>query len=391
MNINATTHLMRRLNRSNILDLIREKSPISRSQISRELNISIPTVMRIVEELMDQDFVRWSGNSQVSGGRPRELLEFNQTRYAVVGLDLGGTKMFGTVADLGGNVQTEKYISWKTDNPEKRLEQVYDLIQELLDAPRPKDQKVHGIGVGVPGVTDNEQGIVSWAPSLGWRDIPLKNILEDKFNFPVIVENDVNLAAMGEYGFGIAKGTPNLVLIAIGTGIGAGIVLDRKIYRGSHHSAGEVGYLLPGINSLGNRYTGFGALESLASGLGIAQRAKQIIKENGKNGITAEKVFLAAKQGKPWATQVISDTVDYLSLAIAAVSVIIDPEVIVLGGGVSQSADLLIDPILQRLDGVIPTVPTMVKSTLGGRAAAMGAIMLVLDLTTEHISVRSIV
>ncbi len=391
MNQSATTHLMRRLNRSAILDLLREHSPIARSEISRRLNISIPTVMRIVDELMAEDLARWSGSSESSGGRPRDLLEFNQHGYAVIGIDLGGTKMFGTVADLGGNIQEEIYLPWEPESEGNKLEQVCRLIEKLINAPRPDGQRLRGIGIGAPGVTLAEKGIVTWAPSLGWRDLPLRDILMERFHYPVVVDNDVNLAAMGEHGFGAGKGASSLVCIAVGTGIGSGIIIDRSIYRGFHQSAGEIGYLLPDKDALGKRYDKFGALENLASGTGVEARTEKIWHELGlpypKEGISAEEVFNEARAGKAWAIRVVDETVDYLSLAIAAISLLFDPEVIVLGGGVARSADILVDPILRRLVGVLPAPVTLLPSTLGYRAAVLGAIMLVLDSTTNRVSV----
>ncbi len=391
----ATSGLIRRLNRSAILDLVRERSPIARSEIARKLNMSIPTVMRLVDELFAEDLLRWSGDSEVSGGRPRTLLEFNATGYAVLGLDLGGTKMFGTLADLGGKIQDEIHRPWNGCGPEAALEQVCDLISELMARPRPPGQQVRGIGVGAPGVTLFEDGVVTWAPSLGWRNLPLRDILAHRFGLPVVVDNDVNLAALGEYGFGAAVGASSAVTIAIGTGIGAGIVIDRKLYRGATQSAGEIGYLPPGVEYLGRQYTGFGALESIASGPGIERRARLLLQKQGlplpENGPTAEDVFRSARSGEDWALQVVEETVDYLAFSIAAISAILDPQVIVLGGGVARSADVLIPPILQRLQGVVPALPRLVQSTLGSHAAVLGAIMLVLDLTTENVAVRDMI
>jgi glucokinase-like ROK family protein len=388
----ATASLIRRLNRTAVLDLIRERSPISRSEISRQLNMSVPTVMRVVDMLHDEDLVRWSGDSQSTGGRPGNLLEFNADGYAVLGVDLGGTKMFGTVANLGGNIQSEIYRPWESNEPEAALEQVCELISDLLARPRPPRQQVRGIGVGAPGVTLFEAGVVTWAPSLGWRDLPLRDILAERFGLPVVVENDVNLAALGEYGFGAARGASSAACIAVGTGIGAGIVIDRKIYRGFNQSAGEVGYLPPDVSYLGRRYEGFGALESIASGSGVERRARQRLQElnlpTPEQGPSAEEVFKAARQGEAWARCVVDETVSYLAFAVAVISAVLDPEVIVLGGGVARSADMLIEPILSELEGVIPVHPNLVPSSLGFRAAVLGAIMLVLDTTTDHVAVK---
>ncbi len=383
---------MRRLNRSNVLDLIRQNSPISPTEISSRLNLSLPTIMRILEELSHQGFVVRLEEQQYSGGRPRSLVSFNGTSHAVIGLDLGGTKMYGTVADLCGTIQAEVYRPSIPSKPDENLNLTIDLIDELLQIPRREGQKVLGIGVGAPGVTLFEDGIVTWAPSLGWRDLPLRDLLAERFNLTVVVENDVNLAALGEYGFGVAKGASSLVCLAVGTGIGSGIVLERKIYR-AHQSAGEVGYLLPSKEALGKRYEHFGALESLASGTGVLQRAQEYLRSMNLpidvEQLTAERVFDLARSGEGWAQSIVDETVDYLALIIAAISVVLDPEVIVLGGGVSRSADILVEPILNRLQGCLPAPVRLVVSNLGYRAAVMGAIMLVLDTSFEHVGLKA--
>lgn len=394
MQRSATASLIRRLNRTAVLDLIRECSPISRSEIARQLNMSMPTVMRVVDKLYQEDLVRWSGDSLPTGGRPGSLLEFNAEGYAVVGVDLGGTKMFGTVANLGGSIQSEIYRPWECNDPQEALEQVCDLISDLLARPRPPQQQVRGIGVGAPGVTFFESGVVAWAPSLGWRDLPLRDILTERFGLPVVVENDVNLAALGEYSFGAARGASSAVCIAVGTGIGAGIVIERKIYRGFTQSAGEVGYLPPDVSYLGRHYAGFGALESIASGSGVERRARQLLQELNlplpEQGPSAEEVFKAARLGQNWAVRVVDETVDYLAFTVAVISAVLDPEIVVLGGGVARSADMLIEPILRKLEGVIPSLPRLVASRLGYRATVLGAIMLVLDSTTDYVAVKNL-
>jgi len=393
MNQSATANLIRSINRSSILELIREKSPLSRSQIARELNMSLPTVMRIIDDLMAEGLVQPHGLSESTGGRPPSLIEFNSKAYAVVGVDLGGTKMLGTVADLAGNIQHELYIPHQNGNtPADYLEDLCELINKLLNMPRPAGQRVRGIGIGVPAITLVPQGIVTWAPALGWRDLPLQDILTERFNMPVFVENDVNLITLGEWGFGTGHGAQNMVFMAVGTGIGAGIIMGGALYRGHHHAAGEVGYLVPGLEFLGRRYDQFGALENLASGTGVANRARQLLaKENmplPAADITSQFVFDAVRQGEEWAKQVLNETIDYLSLAIANISILFDPEVIILGGGVARSADLLLDPILQRLEGVIPFIPRLVASPFERRAAIMGAIMMVLGGTTDSLIVK---
>jgi glucokinase-like ROK family protein len=384
---------MRRLNRSAILNLIRSESPVARTEIAGRLGMSLPTVMRSVDELMEEGLVYFKGSAP-SGGRRRPLLWFNGSAHSVVAVDLGGSKMRAMVVDLTGHVQHERLIPVRrTNTPSRTLEDLYTLIQEMLDAPHPDGQTVRGIAIGAPGVTLANSGTIVWAPSLGWRDFPLRDLLGDRFKLPVFVENDVNLAALGEYGFGVAAGASNLICIAIGTGIGAGILLEGKLYRGHNQASGEVGYVLPGLDCLGRRYDEFGALEDFASGRGIAMRAQAYLAKHSHDSslnaddVTAEDVFALARDGAAWAKDIIDQTVDHLALMLASVSALLDPEVIVLSGGVSRSEDLLVGPIKARLDGLVPYVPNIVASNLGSQAVAMGAVMLVLDATTGHVMI----
>jgi predicted NBD/HSP70 family sugar kinase len=185
-----------------------------------------------------------------------------------------------------------------------------------------------------------------------------------------------------------------LVCISIGTGIGAGIVIGGKLYRGHHEAAGEVGYLVPDRSYLGRRYEQFGCIETLTAGPGIVRRALAAMERGGDtmlrelaggdlNKLTAEMVFEAARRGDNLARQVVDETVDYLSIIVANVAAILNPELIVLGGGIARSADLLIEPIRQRVEGVVPVMPLIKASELGENAAVMGAIALVLHSTGD--------
>ena len=249
-------------------------------------------------------------------------------------------------------------------------------------------KSIKGIGIAVPGITHPEQGIVELAPALEWVNFPLKQRLVDRFKLPTIVENDVNLSALGELWFGKIRDIKNLVLITIGTGIGAGIVINGMIYPGAHHMAGEIGYFVPDSSHFGKKYPGFGALEQYASGTGIANRARILLKDQWPAGkldnLTAEDVFSAAREHDSWAEEILSDTVDYLAQAIASVALCVDPEVILLSGGVSRSADLLIEPILGKLTGIMPFLPLLEVSNLGYRAAVMGAIVQLLRMTSNY-------
>ena len=379
---------MRGINRSAILELIRGSGPISRPKIAEELQVSPPTVIRIVEDLIEEGLVRPTGHKEWSGGRKRSLLEFSGAEHLILGIDLGGTKVYGAVADLNGEILSETNFTHSPTQAEESFQMLCKVIDNLLQFVTQTGRPLRGIGFGIPGVMDPNSGTVKFAPSLEWNDFPLRQRLAERYDYPTVLENDVNLAALGELWFGTKGEEQDLVLIAIGTGIGAGIVINGMVYPGAHHMAGEIGYLLPDRSHLGRSYPGFGALEQLASGTGIAERACHVLQSRLSpeqlEALTSEDVFAAARQHEPWATSILEETVDYLAQAIASISLIFDPDVIILGGGVSGSADLLIDPILKRLEGTIPILPRIQASRLGYRAVVYGAIIQLLRITSNY-------
>jgi glucokinase len=289
---------------------------------------------------------------------------------------------------LNGNILDEMHFNHQQSTAEESFAVLREAIQTLVQSPACAARRLLGVGIGVPGVTYPDNGVVDIAPSLDWFSFPLKERLSALFPYPIAIENDVNLAALGELWFGTDGAENNLVLITIGTGIGAGIIINGVIYPGKHHMAGEVGYLLPDRSCLGKPYTGFGAFEQAAAGPGVAARARKMLANDlppeQLEALTSEDVFAAARQKMPWAMRVVDETVGYLAQALAAVALLYDPDVILLGGGVARSADLLIEPILAQLKGTIPFVPKIQASTLGYRAGVLGAIVTLLRMTSNY-------
>jgi predicted NBD/HSP70 family sugar kinase len=277
---------------------------------------------------------------------------------------------------------------------EDSFNQLTTMIDSLLASPSVEGRRILGIGVGAPGVTLHKEGIVTWAYTLHWENFPLKARLAGVYDLPITVDNDVNLAALGELWFGAGQNAQDMILIAIGTGIGAGVIINGGLYRGAKEASGEIGNMIPGREFLGKNFLDFGALESVASGTGIAQRARQVLVSTRDpvelKNLNAEDVFEAARLKQEWAWTIINETVDYLAIAISNLVASFDPELIVLGGGVSRSADLLIEPIMQRINGLIPNPPKLVVSSLGLRATVMGAITNVLHNTSNFYVVHKL-
>lgn len=392
--LTITGSAMREINRAAILEIIRREGPISRTIIAERLEISLPTVVRIVDLLVEEGFVRLQGKKEWSGGRQRPLVEFNGDGYLVLGVDMGGARMFGAISDLGGNVIEEATLLPHGTQAEENYEQLTGLIDHLLASPSLENRQVRGIGVGAPGVTLHKDGIVKWAYALRWADFPLKARLAARYDLPITVDNDVNLAALGELWFGAGQAARNLILIALSDGIGAGIIIERALYRGSNEASGEIGNMLTDCSQLGKNYQNFGALETSSSGTGILARARAALESRRSPEalglLTPEDVFTAAHAGQKWAVKIINDTADELAMAIANLAVSFDPDLIVLGGGLTSVAGTLVEPVLSRLRGAIPSLPRVVVSSLGLRATVMGAITNVLHNTENFYIVHKL-
>jgi predicted NBD/HSP70 family sugar kinase len=384
--------LLRKLNESAVLELIRRDGPITRFDISQRLHLSLPTITRIVTNLIEENLLRELSAADSRGGRRPALLEFNYRANLVIGVYVG-QRMIGALADLSGQIIDRRSVPSLPG--EAGIEALVGLINELHGHAASLGLAVRGAGVGVPSIVTYPRGIVALAPGLGWRDLPLKERLQRVLDFPVLVENEVNLIALGESWRGAGQGIRNLICVSLGTGIGAGIILGGQLYRGSHSAAGEVGYLVPHTQYLGERVNGFGTLESLAGRNGLVARARMhlaggahsSLSERSGQELTAEAVLEAAGAGDPLAFSTVSETLDYLGIAIANLACIIDPERIVLSGDLAEYAGLLVEPVRSRIEGLVPAMPEIVESELRMDAAVLGAVAVVMRETSDALFV----
>jgi predicted NBD/HSP70 family sugar kinase len=385
--------LLRKVNESAILELIRERGPISRSDLARLLHLSPPTITRIVNPLIEDGLVLEGAPGDSKGGRRPILLTFNSRASLIVGVYVG-QNLVGALADLNGEIFERRTLPSLPG--EEGIARLIDFIRELCQASAPYGAPLRGVGVGVPSITLFEEGIVTWAPSFGWRDLPLKRRLQEALGLPVFIENSVNLIALGESWRGAGQGLRNLLCIQLGDSIGAGLILNGQLYRGSHYAAGEVGYILPNEQFLGWIYDDYGCLEGLAGSSGIVRRTRQRL-EAGQSStlaqadltrLTVEMVLTAAQAGDALARAVIEETVNYLSIAVANAAAIIDPNRIIIGGDLTEFGDLFVEPIRSRIQGLIPVAPEIRLSDLGLDAAVLGAVATALRQTSDWLFVQ---
>lgn len=301
---------------------------------------------------------------------------------AVIGVDVGGTKMTAALATKHGQiVKLMRRETKREEGSQGGFKAICEMVRQLLKEAQAQDLTVARIGVGFGGPVDFERGVVYLSHHVpGWENFPIKAELESHFGIAVTVDNDANAGTLGEWMFGAGKGVDDLLYINIGTGIGGGIISGGKLVRGWRNLAGEIGHMTVKpegpICTCGRR----GCLEALASGSAIGREGTIRF---GKP-MRSEEVFQLAEQGNPIARQILSEVADALSFAIGATSNLFNPRKVILGGGVSEApSHLLIEPVRQRLP--LYTLPQVreglevVRAQLGYDAGIMGAIALAIQ------------
>lgn len=317
-----------------------------------------------------------------------------RTRY-ILGVDLGGTNI--VVGAMPEDGSRELAIRSEPTHAERGSEAVVDRIvsmiaQVISDVIATHGAQPHdflGVGVGAPGPLDRERGVVVVAPNLGWRDFPLRDAISDRIRLPATLDNDANCATLGEWWRGAAQGARNVVGITIGTGIGGGIVIGGQLYHGSSDVAGEIGHTT--IDSTGRycRCGNYGCLEAYASGPAIALRAREALERDEVSALhkmvkgdldllTAATVYEAAHRGDALALEVVRDTARFLGTGIANLLNTVNPDVVVITGGVTRAGDRLFEPLRAEVKrrAFRPAVAAcrIVPGTLEGTAGVVGAV-----------------
>lgn len=386
------------LNKIHILGLIRDHGTLSRADLVKKSGLSAPTVTRIVDGLINKEKLVVSiGIGSSSGGRPPVLLKFDGERNYVIGIDLGATTTRGVLSDLFGKFISE--IEFPT-----RLEKGFDvimddlanLIQKLSESNKdiPKN-RIFGIGIAVAGLIDIKNKIVEYSPVFDWHKADILKALKNKVDFPIIFDNVTRLMALGGLCYGKGQEHQNFICINVGYGIGSGIIANGKLLTGSNGFAGEFGHItMEEESDIQCSCKKYGCLEALASGKAIALTAQSRLARGQESSlleisggdvssVTAKMVAEAAKTGDELALNVFIRAMEYIGLGIANLINIFNPDLIVIGGGVSMAGDIFFDTIRQVVSKNIMNPSSKQINILpvayGNNAALMGAFSLILN------------
>ena len=300
----------------------------------------------------------------------------------VVGVDLGGTKIYTALVDLEGNIIKEKTVETLAHEGEQAVVgRIVDTINYVIDGT--DKNLIKSIGIGSPGPLDVKNGIIIENSNLPFKNFEIVKTIKETFDLPTHLDNDANVATLGEFMFGAGKGTENMVFITASTGIGGGAVLNGKLFRGSTGNALEVGHMTVATEGPRCGCGNLGCAEALGSGTAIGKRAKEAVLSNAvtslKNyeNVTAKEVFKEAANGDRVAKNILNTSLTYLGIAVANTITNFDPEKVVVGGGVVNGGDIVIETIRnvveERCMAAFVENCTIEKAILGGKAGVLGA------------------
>ena len=366
-------------------------------QLAQQMNLTRAALTAIVNDLMECGVISEASSRLANTGRPPISLEINPKRGCVAGVDMGATHLTIMVANCAAHVIAEKEIPFDiAQGPKVCIEQADLLLREVVSGAGLQMSDLLAIGVGVPGPIMAEAGMVVSPPIMpGWDRFPIRATLEKLWGSPISLNNDAELGAVGEWAYGAGRSAQNLAYIKVGTGVGAGLLLDGHIYGGASGSAGEIGHLTIDTNgavcTCGNR----GCLETFASGPAIARQAQEAVTQKKQtqlagSNITAQDVAVAARRGDLIAQQIIAEAGAQLGVAIAGLINLINPNMVVVGGGVAQIGDLFLEPVRKEvrrrsLPGSVRAVQ-ITTALLGRRSISMGAVVQALSIALHRIA-----
>lgn len=343
-------------NKHLVLKTIYDEGAISRASVARATHLTRPTVSSTVAELIEAGLIAEVGQGPSQGGKPPILLSVVDDSRHLIGIDLANSEFRGAVLDLRGTILHRFSLPVADHNGDAALNLVYQLIDQLVAA---STRPILGIGMGTPGLMDARQGIVRQAVNLDWQDLPLRDLLSKRYDVPVYIANDSHVAALGEYTFGAGREMANLIVLKVGRGVSAGIVLNSQLHYGDGSGAGEIGHVVVVENGERCLCGQQGCLETVTSSRAIIEQAKTLARKNphsalhhfvtSPEAITTNTVLQAVEAGDADLQRVIVEVGRYLGIAVANLVGILNIQHILIAGSVARFGEDLLEPLRQEM------------------------------------------
>lgn len=373
MKLTADLNMVKKINKSLVLEQIRQRAPISRALIAERTGLTKATVSSLVQELIDSHLVHEIGAGKSRGGRRPMMLHFNSNAGHAIGIDLGVKSFTAVLVDLNGAVIAEEYSRHRSSSETEVIRDVKEAIRKLCRQAPESPYGIIGIGIGIPGFSD-EEGNVLFAPNLGWNDVPLRQTLEQEFSIPVIIENEANAGAVGERQFGSGRGTSSLIYVSLSEGIGTGIWINDELYRGVSGFAGEFGHVSVDPYGKPCRCGNSGCWELYASENALLESARIAFADET---IDLHDLLKRADEGDPTALSLFDRVGRYLGIGIVNMMNAFNPEKIVLGGRLALARRWLEGAIFEELEKRSVPHPRkklqLMFTGASGRATVLGA------------------
>jgi predicted NBD/HSP70 family sugar kinase len=376
---------LRRLNRLRVIHALRDQGLISRAEIARRTGLSRSTVSSLVADLQADGLVVERGEPGeahgTQGGRPPILLSFDSSAGAAVGIDFGHSHLRVAVSDLSSRILAERALALDTDHAaEEGLDAAAELIVELLGEAGIDESQVIGAGMGLPGPILQEDGVVGSSAILpGWVGVPAVAEMRRRLEVPILVDNDANLGALAEAAFGAGQDATDLIYLKVASGIGAGLLLNGRLYRGTGGLAGELGHFLVDPSGLVCRCGNRGCLETLAATGALVE----LLRRSQGEEMTVQRMLDLARAGDIGCRRVIADAGRAIGRAVSMLINVLNPELVVVGGDLAAAGDLLLDGVRDSIArAALPSAAEaagVVTGVLGDRAQILGAIALVIS------------
>jgi glucokinase-like ROK family protein len=383
--------MMRELNRSLVLDLLKEQSPMSRAAIAKLTELAKPTVSTIVDDLVSEGLVREIGVGQTrsNGGRPPILIEFNERSQYLVGVEVGVRHTTIVVADARGKELDRTELPLSPTKPAEAFRVIATEIRKLMRVAGAPLGRLAAIGIVVPGMVDANTATCLLAPNVGWRNVPVRDLLAKSFKVPIFVHNTVDPAVVAESLEGAGEGFGDIVMLYASTGVGAAVLHGGRVYSGVAGITGEIGHcVMPGGTEPCNCGKS-GCLETIASGPAVARAAERAIAAKRptslagrrKKPLTSVDVAAAAAEGDALATELLADAGRTLGIAASWLVNLFNPELVIVTGGLVDVGEPIMKPLRKALEEnalpqALEKLVDVRVSQLGADAPVRGAVLL---------------
>lgn len=327
--VTGNQQLVKQINKTLVLEKVMNEAPISRAYIAKQLGLNKGTVSSLVSELIDEHLVFETGPGESSGGRRPVMLTFNKDAGYAIGVDLGVNYILSILTDLKGNVVREIYQHITNTEYEHVFSIIKKSINDLIESAPDSPYGIIGIGIGVPGIVNN-QGEILIAPNLHWENVQLKEQIEKTFNLPVVIENEANAGAYGEKLFGAGKDFKNMIYVSAGIGIGVGIIIDGELYTGNNGYSGEMGHTIIMVDGKKCSCGSVGCWELYASEKALLEHVKEKHIINSEC-LTIEMLIEEAEAGNDAIIEVFKEIGKYLSVGINNIIKTFNPQQVIIG------------------------------------------------------------